>query len=64
MGVLDEYHDGGEKVKQVKLQLLRKRYELMQMEENLKISDYFSKLIVLVNQMKICDKGVTDQQMV
>lgn len=34
------------------------------MEENQKTSEYFSKLIALVNQMSTCGKGITDQQVV
>lgn len=33
----------------------------MQMEENHKISYYFSKLIALANQTKACGEGITDQ---
>jgi hypothetical protein len=39
--ILEKYHDGGEKVKQVKLQSLRRKYEMMQMEDEQKIGDYF-----------------------
>lgn len=37
---------------------------MMQMEENQKINDYFSKLIVLVNQMKTYGEAITDHQVV
>jgi hypothetical protein len=36
-------------VKQIKLQSLRRKYELMLMEEDQKIVDYFSKLMDVVN---------------
>lgn len=39
-------------MKQVKLQYLRRKYEMVQMEEDQKINDYVSKLIPMVNQMK------------
>jgi len=42
---MENYHNGGEKVKQVKLQSYRRKYEMMQMEEDQKVSDYFSKMI-------------------
>ena len=32
--ILENYHNGGEKVKQVKLQSYRRKYEMMQMEED------------------------------
>ncbi|GAU42828.1 hypothetical protein TSUD_185870 [Trifolium subterraneum] len=62
--ILESYHDGGEKVKHVKLQAFRKRYETMQMEEDQKVSDYFSKLLEIVHQMQTCGENVTDQMVV
>ena len=62
--ILESYHTGGEKVKQVKLQSYRRKYEMMQMEEDQKVSDYFSKLIAIVNQMKTCGENITDQMVV
>ncbi|KHN42350.1 Retrovirus-related Pol polyprotein from transposon TNT 1-94, partial [Glycine soja] len=62
--ILEKYHDGGEKVKQVKLQSFRRKYEMMQMEEGQKIGDYFSKLTSLVNQMQTCGEVITDQMVV
>lgn len=59
--MLGKYNDGGDKVKQVKLMSLRRMYELMQMDENQKISDYFSKLIALVNKIKTYGEGIIDQ---
>jgi hypothetical protein len=43
--ILEKYHDGGKMVKQVKLESSKKKYELVQMEEDQKIGDYFSKFI-------------------
>ncbi|KAK2361452.1 secreted RxLR effector protein [Trifolium repens] len=62
--ILEKYHDGGDKVKQVKLQSLRRKYEMMQMEDEQKIGDYFSKLCSLVNQMQTCGEVLTDQMVV
>ncbi|XP_073225681.1 uncharacterized protein [Cicer arietinum] len=62
--ILENYHTGGEKVKQVKLQSYRRKYEIMQMEANQKVSDYFSKLTVIVNQMRTCGENITDQMVV
>ncbi|PNX79166.1 retrovirus-related Pol polyprotein from transposon TNT 1-94, partial [Trifolium pratense] len=53
--ILVKYHDGGDKVKQVKLQSLRRKYELMLMEDDQRIADYCSKLMVVVNQMRTCE---------
>ncbi|PNX90251.1 F-box protein [Trifolium pratense] len=62
--ILESYHDGGAKVKKVKLQAYRRQYESMVMEEDQKVSDYFSKLLSLVNQMKNCGENITDEMVV
>jgi len=62
--ILSTYHEGDDKVKLIKLQSLRRKFELMQMEDDQKISEYISKLINLVNQMKACSETITDQQIV
>ena len=62
--ILEKYHDGGDKVNQVKLQSPRRKYEMMQMEDEQKIGDYFSKLCSLVNQMQTCGEVLTDQMVV
>lgn len=48
-------------MKQVKLQSYRRKYEMMQMEEDRKVSDYFSKLTAIVNQMRTCGENIIDQ---
>ena len=62
--ILENYHNGGEKVKQVKLQSYRRKYEMMQMEEDQKVSDYFSKMNEIVNLMKNCGENISDQMVV
>ena len=57
--ILENYHNGGEKVKQVKLQSYRRKHEMMQMEEDQKVSDYFSKIIEIVNLMKNCGENIS-----
>jgi archaellum biogenesis ATPase FlaH len=51
-------------VKQIKLQYLRRKFELMQMEEEQKIADYISKLVNVVNQRKAFIETISDQQIV
>ncbi|XP_019455105.1 PREDICTED: uncharacterized protein LOC109356199 [Lupinus angustifolius] len=53
---LEKSHKGVDKIKKVKLQTLRRRYELLQMEENESISTYIAKILTLTNQMKACGK--------
>ncbi|MCH81381.1 F-box protein [Trifolium medium] len=62
--ILETYHTGGAIVKKVKLQAHRRQYESMVMEEDQKVSDYFSKLLALVNQMQNCGENVTDEMVI
>ena len=47
--IISKYHEDDDKVKMIKLQSLRRKFELMQMEDDHKIFEYISKLINLVN---------------
>jgi len=62
--ILAKYYEGSDNVKQVKLQSLRRKCELMLMEDDQRISDYVSKLQSVVNQMKACGEEyiILDQQ--
>ncbi|GAU43485.1 hypothetical protein TSUD_91950 [Trifolium subterraneum] len=62
--ILESYHEGGAKVKKVKLQAYRRQYESMVMEENQKVSDNFSKVLALVHQMQNCGETITDEMVV
>jgi len=62
--ILAKYYEGSDDVKQVKLQSLRRKYELMLMEDDQRISDYISMLLTVVNQKKACGEEVSDQQVV
>lgn len=57
--ILVKCHEGGEKLKKVKLQTLKRQFELMQMEKSEKISDYFTRVLTLTNQMKSCGEKIT-----
>jgi hypothetical protein len=62
--ILVRYHDGDAKVKQVKLQSIRRRFEMMQMQEDQRIGEYISNIMRLVNQMRSCGAKITDQSVV
>ncbi|XP_026400353.1 uncharacterized protein LOC113296253 [Papaver somniferum] len=49
---LVSYYTGSDKVKKVRLQTLKIKYELLQMESTETISYFFSKTLNLVNEMK------------
>ncbi|WVY91413.1 hypothetical protein V8G54_036927 [Vigna mungo] len=53
-------HSGGAKVKKVRLQTLRRQYEHMEMEDSDKVSEFFSCVINVANQMKSCGDKITD----
>jgi CII-binding regulator of phage lambda lysogenization HflD len=61
---LMKYYGGDPKVKKVGLQSLRRQYKLLEMEENETISNYFSRLVTLTNQMKNCGETLSDQTIV
>ncbi|XP_073221586.1 uncharacterized protein [Cicer arietinum] len=57
--ILVKYYTGGEKAKKVKLQMLRRQYELLQMEEDEAVADYFNRVQVVVNQMRTNGESLT-----
>ncbi|XP_073219755.1 uncharacterized protein [Cicer arietinum] len=58
--ILVKYYTGGEKAKKVKLQMLRRQYELLQMEEDEAVADYFNRVQVVVNQMRTSGESLTE----
>lgn len=61
---LVQCYGGDAKVKKVKLQSLRKQYELLQMKDDERIVDYFSRVIAVTNQMKNCGETIAEQTIV
>ncbi|XP_073223529.1 uncharacterized protein [Cicer arietinum] len=58
--ILVKYYTGGEKTKKVKLQMLRRKYELLQMENNENVTDYFNQVQTITNQMKANGEVMTE----
>ncbi|XP_026440514.1 uncharacterized protein LOC113339436 [Papaver somniferum] len=57
---LTSYYKGSDKVKKVRFQTLRKKYELLQMDSTELIKDFFSKTLSLVNEMKANGATIDD----
>lgn len=62
--ILEKSYGGADKVKKVKLQSLRRKYELLSMKEQESVAEYFNRMQVLVNSMKTCKELLSDQQIV
>ncbi|CAL0320942.1 unnamed protein product [Lupinus luteus] len=62
--ILETCNKGADQLKKVRLQTLRRQYELMQMEVNEKVADFFNRVIDITNQMKASGETITDQTIV
>ena len=58
--ILQRAHGGVKKIKKVRLQCIRRQFELAGMEDSEKVADYFNRLQLLVNQIKSCGEAITD----
>ncbi|XP_019427170.1 PREDICTED: uncharacterized protein LOC109335493 [Lupinus angustifolius] len=61
--ILEQCNDGAEQLKKVKLQTMRRQYELMQME-NSEIGEFFNRVVTLTNAMKVLGETMTKQTIV
>lgn len=59
---LKKLYDGDEKLKRVMLQTLRKKFEMNQMKEDESVSEFFSRVVLLINQMKACGESNNNLQ--
>ncbi|WJX34995.1 hypothetical protein P8452_23045 [Trifolium repens] len=62
--ILQKSYGGDAKVKKVKLQALKRQYELLQMKNDETVADYFTRLVTLTNQMKNCGSNLDEQETV
>ncbi|XP_012570216.1 uncharacterized protein [Cicer arietinum] len=58
--ILVKYYTSGEKTKKIKLQMLRRKYELLHMENNENVTDYFNQVQIIINQMKANGEVMTE----
>ncbi|XP_019439024.1 PREDICTED: uncharacterized protein LOC109344727 [Lupinus angustifolius] len=62
--ILEACNQGAEQLKKVRLQTLRRQYELMQMESNERVAQFFNKVITHTNAMKACGDKISDQSII
>ena len=62
--ILAKACSGDDRLKKVKLNALKRQYELLQMEDNERICDYFTRLLRIVNQMQEYGERFKDQDLV
>ncbi|XP_027191822.1 uncharacterized protein [Cicer arietinum] len=58
--ILEKCNAGAEQLKKVRLQTMRRQYELMQMDENERVSEFFNRILILTNSMKSCGEVISD----
>ena len=56
--------EGNDKVKTIRLLTLKREIELMKMKDNKYVKDYSSRLMDVVNQMRLLGEALTDQKVV
>ncbi|XP_019432432.1 PREDICTED: uncharacterized protein LOC109339448 [Lupinus angustifolius] len=61
---LEKSYEGMAKIKKVKLQQLRRQYELLQMEDSDSVAEYMTKILALSNQMRSCGKVLKEKSLV
>ncbi|GAU27372.1 hypothetical protein TSUD_55260 [Trifolium subterraneum] len=62
--ILHKSYGGDAKVKKVKLQALKRQFELLEMKSDEAVAEYFTRVETLTNQMKNCGSTLSEEEMV
>ena len=62
--ILQNGYGNSGKLKKLKLQSLRRQYELLSMTEKETVAEYFCRLQVITNAMRACDENIEDNKIV
>lgn len=62
--ILVKCNEGAEQLKKVRLQTMRRQYELMQMESNERTAQFFNRIITHTHAMKAYSEKISDQTIV
>ncbi|GAU33426.1 hypothetical protein TSUD_380620 [Trifolium subterraneum] len=62
--ILQKIYGGDAKVKKVKLQALKRQFELLEMKNDEAVAEYFTRVETLTNQMKNCGSTLSEEEMV
>lgn len=57
---MEKAYVGDDKLEKSKLQSLRRQYDLLQMDDQETIVEYFDRLVTLTNRMRNCGELVSD----
>ncbi|GAU25767.1 hypothetical protein TSUD_222240 [Trifolium subterraneum] len=62
--ILQKSYGGDAKVKKVKLQALKRQFELLETKSDEAVAEYFTRVKTLTNQMKNCRSTLSEEEMV
>ncbi|GAU31439.1 hypothetical protein TSUD_222100 [Trifolium subterraneum] len=62
--ILQKSYGGDAKAKKVKLQALKRQFELLEMKNDEAVAEYFTRVETLTNQMKNCGSTLSEEEMV
>ncbi|XP_042432883.1 uncharacterized protein LOC122019487 [Zingiber officinale] len=62
--ILQVAYKGDERAKSIRLQILRGEFESLEMKESENVSDYFTRVLIIVNQLRRNDDNIEDSRVI